>query len=183
MEENLQQDLINKCLKGDSLAQYRLFDLYVKAMYNTVLRLVENKMEAEDIVQEGFVKAFGKLDQFKGNSTFGAWLKRIMVNQALDSLKRKSLEIVPFPVNETAFEDDNSFEENNDLMPSPAVVNEQILKLPKGCRMIFTLYQIEGYEQKQVAEMLDVSLSTVKTQYRRARLLLKERLMTLKDER
>ena len=60
MKENLQQDLIDKCLKGDSLAQYRLFDLYVKAMYNTVLRLVEDKMEAEDIVQEGFVKAFNK---------------------------------------------------------------------------------------------------------------------------
>lgn len=183
MEENLQQDLIKKCLKGDSLAQYRLFDLYVKAMYNTVLRLVENQMEAEDIVQEGFVKAFTKLEQFKGNSSFGAWLKRIMVNMALDSLKKKSLEIVPFPVNEVSFEDDTSINDSTDYLPSPAMVNEQILKLPKGCRMIFTLYQIEGYEQKQVAEMLDVSLSTVKTQYRRARLLLKERLMALKDER
>lgn len=183
MEENLQQDLINKCLKGDSLAQYRLFDLYVKAMYNTVLRLVEDKMEAEDIVQEGFVKAFTKLEQFKGNSSFGAWLKRIMVNMALDSLKKKSLEIVPFPVNEAAIEEEPHNHDEDDFMPNPTLVNEQILKLPKGCRMIFTLYQVEGYEQKQVAEMLGVSLSTVKTQYRRARLLLKERLMAMKDER
>lgn len=152
-------------------------------MYNTVLRLVADKMEAEDIVQEGFVKAFTKLEQFKGNSSFGAWLKRIMVNMALDSLKKKSLEIVPYPVNETAIEEEPNNHDEDGLMPNPKLVSEQILKLPKGCRMIFTLHQVEGYEQKQVAEMLGISLSTVKTQYRRARLLLKERLMVLKDER
>lgn len=159
---------------GDSRAQHRLFHLYVKAMYNTVLRIVPEVEEAEDVVQEGFIKAFSKLDQFRNTSTFGAWLKRIMVNTALNSLKKYSPEFTDMEVLTDSA--NNTDEDWTNGMPSPAEINKEVKKLPKGCRVIFTLHLIEGYEQKEVAEMLNVSTSTVKTQYRRARLLLKERL-------
>ncbi len=174
MEDNQHKILIEKSLKGDSRAQHRLFHLYVKAMYNTVLRIVPEVEEAEDVVQEGFIKAFTRLDQFRGTSTFGAWLKRIMVNTALNSLKKYSPELTDMEVlTESANDTDEDWTNG---MPSPAEINNEVKKLPKGCRVIFTLHLIEGYEQKEVAEMLNVSTSTVKTQYRRARLLLKERL-------
>lgn len=174
MEDPQHQNLIEKSLKGDSRAQHRLFHLYVKAMYNTVLRIVPEADEAEDVVQEGFIKAFSKLEQFRNSSTFGAWLKRIMVNTALNAIKKYSpeftdLEVLTDNVNEAA-------EDWTNGMPSPAEINQEVKKLPKGCRVVFTLHLIEGYEQKEVAEMLNISTSTVKTQYRRARLLLRERL-------
>ena len=180
MEENQTKYLIEKCLNGDPLAQHRLFNLYVKGMYNVVFRLTGNEQEAQDVVQEGFIKAFSRMRQFKHQSTFGAWLKRIMINTALDSLKKHKPEFtdLQMALNHT---DEQEVESSHFLHPE--LVNEEILKLPEGCRVIFTLYQLEGYEQSEIAEELSISVSTVKTQYRRARLLLKERLMALKDER
>ncbi len=174
MEDPHHQNLIEKSLKGDSRAQHRLFHLYVKAMYNTVLRIVPEVDEAEDVVQEGFIKAFTKLDQFKNTSTFGAWLKRIMVNTALNSIKKYSPEFTDLEaLAQNVAEADDVWAGK---MPNPAEINAEVKKLPKGCRVVFTLHLLEGYEQKEVAEMLNISTSTVKTQYRRARLLLRERL-------
>ncbi len=174
MEDHNHQILIDKSLKGDSRAQHRLFHLYVKAMYNTVLRIVPEVNEAEDVVQEGFIKAFTKLDQFRNTSTFGAWLKRIMVNTALNSLKKYSPEFTDLEVLANNVEDVDT--DWTGAMPGPIEINTEVKKLPKGCRVVFTLHLLEGYEQKEVADMLNISTSTVKTQYRRARLLLKERL-------
>ncbi len=178
MNKNQTIQLIQLSLKGDQLAQHQLFHLYVAAMYNTVLRLVENEMEAQDIVQEGFIKAFGRLDQFRYRSTFGAWLKRIMINCALDRLRKN----LPQHLAIDRIADLEEGEGNDPLMPSPEVVNQEILKLPQGCRQVLSLYLIEGYDQKEIAKDLGISLSTVKSQYRRAKLLLRERLTQLKHE-
>lgn len=142
-------------------------------MYNTVLRLVDSEFEAQDVVQEGFIRAFDKLDQFRLRSSFGAWLKRIMINCALDRLRKNIPEFTDLE-NVTA-ETPDSDEESPDL-PSPEVINKEILNLPRGCRQVFSLHLLEGYNQKQVADELGISVSTVKTQYRRAKQLLKERL-------
>lgn len=174
LEDIQHKNLIEKCLHGDMRAQHKLFHLYVKAMYNTVLRIVPATDEAEDIVQEGFIKAFTKLDQYKHSATFGAWLKRIMVNTALNSIKKYSPEFTPLEV--LAENSDEADVDRIKGMPTPTEINHEVQKLPEGCRIIFTLHLIEGYEQKEVAKMLSVSTSTVKTQYRRARILLRERL-------
>lgn len=179
MKEDQIQHLINQCRRNDRLAQHRLFNQYVKAMYNTALRLMKNEHDAHDIVQEGFIKAFTKIDQYRNDANFGAWLKRIMVNTALDKLKQNSPEFTNLQV---AIENSTIDEPEISEFPSSQVINNEIRKLPEGCRVIFTLYQMEGYEQAQIATELGVSVSTVKTQYRRARLLLKERLMILKNE-
>jgi len=179
LKEDQIQHLINQCRRNDRLAQHRLFNQYVKAMYNTALRLMKNEHDAHDIVQEGFIKAFTKIDQYRNDANFGAWLKRIMVNTALDKLKQNSPEFTNLQV---AIENSTIDEPEISEFPSSQVINNEIRKLPEGCRVIFTLYQMEGYEQAQIATELGVSVSTVKTQYRRARLLLKERLMILKNE-
>lgn len=172
MNQPQHQKLIEKSLRGDSRAQHRLFHLYVKAMYNTVLRIVPEPTEAEDIVQEGFIKAFAKLNQYRSEASFGSWLKRIMVNGALNSLKKYSPEFTDLELVEDQVEEADW----TDNFPRPDQINEEIKKLPNGCRTIFTLYLLEGYEQSEIAEMLTISLSTVKTQYRRAKILLRERL-------
>lgn len=144
-------------------------------MYNTVLRLVDSEFEAQDVVQEGFIRAFDKLEQFRYRSSFGAWLKRIMINCALDRLRKN---IPEFTDLERVIEEASENEMESLNLPSPEVINREILNLPRGCRQVFSLYLLEGYDQKQVADELGISVSTVKTQYRRAKQLLKERLTT-----
>lgn len=178
MDQHQTIHLIERCRKGDPLAQHRLFHQYVHAMYNTVLRLAESEFEAQEAVQEGFIKAFEKLDQFHFRSSFGAWLKRIMINCALDKLRKNLPEFTDLDQLQ-AIEDEDELTQ----FPPPEVVNEEILQLPAGCRQVFSLYLLEGYDQKEIAEKLNISVSTVKTQYRRAKLLLRERLMNYKDER
>ena len=175
MSTDLHTQLIDRSRQGDLRAQHRLFNLYVKAMYNTVVRIVPNTMEAEDVVQEAFVRAFQSLDSFRNQSSFGFWLKRIMINAALNALKKRKRE--PLELSEDLELEAGPLADIDPTeMPAPEVVHKAIKQLPEGCRVVFTLYQLEGYEQKEIAETLGVSLSTIKTQYRRARLLLRERL-------
>jgi RNA polymerase sigma-70 factor (ECF subfamily) len=86
---NLHQDLLDGCKTGDQKAQFKIYKLYYKAMYNTSLRIVNNTMEAEDIMQEAFLSAFEKIDTYSGTVSFGAWLKRIVINRSLDALSRR----------------------------------------------------------------------------------------------
>lgn len=181
MSTDLHSQLIERSKEGDLRAQHRLFNLYVKAMYNTVARIIPNTMEAEDVVQEAFLKAFKNLDRFQQQSSFGYWLKRIMINSALNALKRSGRERLVLS-EDWEEEVEEVADITEDLMPPPEVVHRAIKQLPEGCRVVFTLHQLEGYKQEEVAETLEVSLSTVKTQYRRARLLLIERLKAYQHE-
>lgn len=146
-------------------------------MYNTVLRIVSDAYLADDVVQEGFIKAFDKLETYRAEASFGSWLKRIMVNTALNTLKKKKLELANLEVVENTADPETHLEVSYwKETPSVEHLNQLIQELPKGCRVIFTLYQLEGYEQKEVAEIVGISLSTVKTQYKRAKELLRQQL-------
>ena len=92
---NLHQDLIDRCRKGDTQAQFQLYKLYYKAMYNTCVRMVKNQQEAEDIMQESFLAVFRHMDTYKGEVSFGAWIKRIVINRCLDHLKKKKIDLCP----------------------------------------------------------------------------------------
>lgn len=148
-------------------------------MYNTALRLTGDQHEAEDAVQEGFIKAFRKIHQFRYQGSFGGWLKRIIVNATLDRLRKRPPEYSKLEVAEASFEE----KEEVETFPDAARINSEILKLPSGCREILCLYLLEGYSQKEIAACLGISLSTVKTQYRRARMILRDRLTAINDER
>ena len=167
---NLHQDLLDGCKTGDQKAQFQIYKLYYKAMYNTSLRIVNNSMEAEDIMQESFLSAFEKIDTYSGTVSFGAWLKRIVINRSLDALGKKK----------AVFEDieshfgimDNSPEEavrNEEVDVKVEEIKEAIEKLPDGYRIILSLYLLEGYDHDEIAEILKISSSTSRSQLSRAK--------------
>ena len=148
---------------------YQLYQQYAKAMFNVSYRMMNNREEAEDMLQEAFSEAFNKLHQFRYESTFGAWIKRIVINKCINELKRKQPEIYheedmgkydlldDSPVNE----DEIRYEVNRIRLAMGA--------LPDGYRVVFSLYALEGYDHREIAGILDISESTSKSQYLRAK--------------
>ncbi len=167
--------LIEAARKGDQQSMYRLYKLYVQAMYNTCIRMVSNQYDAEDIIQESFVKAFNNLDSFRGDSSFGSWLKRIVINQSITFLRSRKQEFTEID-NLQIVADEN--DEENFPGIDPAMVHESIKTLPEKARVVLNLYLLEGYKHKEIAEILNISESTSKSQYLRAKQLLREELKT-----
>jgi RNA polymerase sigma factor (sigma-70 family) len=156
---NLHQDLIDGCKIGDQKAQFQVYKLYYKAMYNTSLRIVGDTMEAEDVMQESFLSAFEKIDTYSGMVSFGAWLKKIVINRSLDVLnKRKAV-----------FEDIESHVGIRDESGDDTARNEAIERLPDGYRVILSLYLLEGYDHDEIAEILSINSSTSRSQLSRAK--------------
>lgn len=168
--KNLHQDLLDGCKEGDQKAQFQIYKLYYKAMYNTSLRIVNDTMEAEDIMQEAFLSAFEKIDTYSGTVSFGAWLKKIVINRSLDALgKRKAVfeDIESHVGIRDESHDDSARSEEIDVKVEE--VKEAIDKLPDGYRVILSLYLLEGYDHDEIAEILKISSSTSRSQLSRAR--------------
>ncbi len=160
------QTLVEQCKTGNSSSQYELYGLYVDAMFNVGLRFLGNKEDAEDIVQDSFVDAFKKLHSFKYESSFGAWLKRIVINKSINHLRAKKVSVVPM--------DDHEFHLTDEEPEAAEVVDIKkvqlgMAQLPDGYRQIINLYLIEGYDHVEIGEILDISTSTSKSQYHRAK--------------
>lgn len=170
---NIHQDLIDRSLKGDGIAQSKLYGLYSKAMYNVCLRITNNEDDTKDVMQEAFISAFQNLGSYKGEASFGAWLKRIVVNKAINHIKRKRVEFT-----ELNPERDEMQEEQPDLTNEQELTVEKIknaiVKLPDGYRLVFSLYLLEGYDHQEIAGILNISESTSKSQYNRAKKKLRE---------
>ena len=141
---NLHQDLLDGCKVGDQKAQFQIYKLYYKAMYNTSLRIVNDTMEAEDIMQESFLSAFEKIDTYSGTVSFGAWLKRIVINRSLDALSKRKAVFEDIELHAGIKDDSNderSHEEEIDVRIGE--VKEAIERLPDGYRVILSLYLLE----------------------------------------
>jgi len=166
------QVLVEKCLNGDQQAQYDLYQKYVQAMYNVAVRMVNHSEDAEDVIQEVFVKVFRNLHTFQGESTLGAWIKKITVNTALNFIRKAKRN------NSTALSEGMDIpeimEEIDTARYSMAQIHHAIKQLPERCRIVLSLFLIEGYQHQEIAEILDITASTSKTQYRRGRQLLQE---------
>lgn len=167
---NIHQDLLDRCHDGDKKSQFEIYRLYYKSMYNSSLRIVGIPEEAEDIMQESFLTAFRKLKTYSGDVSFGAWLKKIVINRSLDALrKRKAI-----------------FEELHAELPvvnepEPEVesitveeVKSAINSLSDGYRTILSLILLEGYDHEEVSEILGIKNVTSRTQFSRARQQLRE---------
>jgi RNA polymerase sigma-70 factor (ECF subfamily) len=167
---NLHQDLLDGCKNGDQKAQFQIYKLYYKAMYNTSLRIVNDTMEAEDIMQESFLSAFEKIDTYSGMVSFGAWLKKIVVNRSLDALnKRKAVfEDIDSYVG-IKDESDEDSTRNEELNTRIEEVKKAIERLPDGYRIILSLYLLEGYDHDEIAEILSINSSTSRSQLSRAK--------------
>ncbi|MCP3930450.1 MAG: sigma-70 family RNA polymerase sigma factor [Bacteroidetes bacterium] len=166
------RDLIEKCKRGQRSAQFELYRLYSQAMYNVSLRMVRNELDAEDLLQNSFVDVFTKLHTFKYQSSIGAWIKRIVINNCINFLKRRKvyfeeLEDRHANIVEGDWKDDNS------VKMDVTSVKKAIQKLPDGYRLVFSLYLMEGYDHKEIASILNISEATSKSQYSRAKKKLK----------
>ena len=174
-------DLIEACKRGDQKAQFELYRLYYVAMYNTTLRIVGDSDDAEDVMQEAFLKAFTKLDSYRKEVSFGAWLKRIVINKALDFLRLKkeqlSLEDTG-PVEETAEE----APDEEDISYRAEEIRRAIYNLPEGYRIVLSLILLEGYDHEEVSSILNISNATSRTQYHRAKKRLIELLKANREE-
>ena len=175
---NVHQELIDGCMNGDQKAQFQIYKLYYRSMYNTSLRIVNDAMEAEDIMQEAFLSAFEKISTYRGEVSFGAWLRRIVVNRALDHLKKRKMVFEPVEEVIGLTEEQGPWEpaglENTEEQLER--IRKAISGLPDGYRVILTLYLLEGYDHEEISEIMGISGSTSRSQYARARKKLLELL-------
>ncbi len=172
--QDIHKDIIELSKAGNSQAQFQLYQLYAKAMYNICYRIMNNREEAEDMLQESFTEAFMKMDTFRFESAFGAWLKRITINKCINALKKKKAEMV--------YTDNipDSGEEEHDLNPEGLTtlqVQQAMEVLPEGYRIVFSLFLLEGYDHGEIGQILGISESTSKSQYSRARQKIQEILI------
>lgn len=161
------KDLVEKSKLGDRKTQYKLYSLYVNAMFNVSIRIVKSKEDAEDILQESFVDAFKNLESFRYESTFGSWLKRIVINKSINHLKLKRIPLTTLDDYENFIipQEEEIKEENLDV----SSIKRAIKQLPMGYQTIINLYLIEGYDHVEIGEILGISTSTSKSQYHRAK--------------
>jgi len=168
---NLQRELVERCIKGERSAQYNLYRMYSKGMYSVCQRMLNNSMEAEDVLQESFMDVYKKLHTFKFESTPGAWIKRIVVNNCINRLRKNRLQIeeieegrhIPEEVIEKV---DTSYEVSK--------IKKAISILPEGYRVVFSLYAMEGYDHQEIGQIMNISESTSKSQYSRAKKKIRE---------
>lgn len=156
--------LIEECRKGNSRAQLRLYNQYSKAMYNLAHRILNNREDAEDILQEAFVECFRNIISFRFESTFGAWLKKIVVNKCINHIKKKRIDLTLCETLPAVID-----EEEEEVKYDTGKIFKGIELLPDGYRIILTLYLLEGYDHSEISQILGISESTSKSQYSRAK--------------
>ncbi|WP_299782231.1 RNA polymerase sigma factor [uncultured Formosa sp.] len=172
-------DIIEQCKRHNQKAQLQLYNQYCQGMYSVAKRFISNTAEAEDLVQDAFIKAFSKLHQFKGDVTFGAWLKRIVVNTCIDSLKSKKqqldvLEEVHLKVVDTNPHDNWTVDDGVTLNDIKRVIET----LPEKYKYVVMLFLIEGYDHQEISEILNISEVASRTQLSRGKQKLQELLKT-----
>lgn len=168
------QALVNRCKSGDRRAEPELYQRYAKGMYKVAVQILRDPMEAEDVVQVAFTKAFRSLHTYKGDASFGAWLKRIVVNTSINQLKKRKLEYFSLEENHHNHVEETSTDRT--LRIDMTQIQYAIQQLPIGYQKVFTLYQLEGYDHGEISNILDISEATSKSQFCRAKKKLREML-------
>lgn len=175
--KNTHQELIEQCREGNQRAQLEIYKIYHKAMYNTSLRILNRAVDAEDIMQDSFLDAFQHMHEYRGTANFGAWLKRIVVNNSLDSLKKNSgLTFVEEYDHQVPQEESGE----EDISPKVDEIHRAINELPSDYRVVLSLYLLEGYDHDEIAEILNISNNTSRIRYFRAK---KKLLENIKESR
>jgi RNA polymerase sigma factor (sigma-70 family) len=166
---DIHKTIIEACKQGDERQKYQLYKLYSKAMFNVCYRMMNNREEAEDMLQEAFTQAFMKLDSYRYESGFGSWLKRIVINTCINAKNKRKVELTLLDeMNriDQPEQDDNNEEE---VLLTVAGITKAMEKLPEGGRIIFSLYLLEGYDHGEISQILNITESTSKSQYMRAK--------------
>ena len=169
MPDLREEEIISGCLKNDRVAQKALYDQYKTNMYTLAYRITNNFEDANDALQEGFIQVFESLKSFKGTAQLGTWIHTIIARAALKKIKNR------IHFNELS-EVDNSDPIDWGSIIDVEHLEKAIVSLPDGYRSIFTLFEIEGFRHKEIAEMMNISVSTSKTQLHKAKRMLQEKL-------
>jgi RNA polymerase sigma factor (sigma-70 family) len=178
----IQIHIVEKCKQNDRQAQMQLYNQYCNGMLIVALRFVKDTMEAEDIVQEAFIKAFSKLEQYKAEVTFGAWLKRIVINKCIDVLKSKRQRLIELEEHHLNVVDTDY--ENEWLVEDDITIDEvktAIEHLPEKYKFVVMLYLVEGYDHQEISEILNISEVASRTQLSRGKQKLQNELKLKKN--
>lgn len=167
----INNDLINACKKGNHLAQMQIYDAHCTAMFTIACRYLKNEDDAKDAMQEGFLKAFMNIDGFKPTATFGAWLKRIIINQCLDVLKKRKLDISNDDVGTLDVIEDTNWDFKASI--SKEEILAAIEQLSPKHQLVVTLYLIEGYDHLEISDLLKIPVKTSRTQLSRGKIKLR----------
>jgi len=177
MHKNISEEkLIEGCVEGNRYAQKLLFEKYRSLMFAICMRYAKNRDEAEDVMIDGFMKIYTSLNEYKKKGSFEGWLKKIMVNAAINNYRANLKHYYNSRIDEDSFLEIGDETDNFKTNYSAEYLIKLIQELPDGYRMVFNLYEIEGYSHKEIAEIMNISLSTAKTQLFYAKKSLQKKL-------
>jgi len=167
-------DLVVECKQGSKKACFELYRLYSKAMLNVAFRIVGSIDEAEDVLQDAFLDAFNRVRDFRQETTFGLWLKQIVVHRAINLLRKRKLEMVELGEDQIENMPDEESADDEEIQYKVAQVKEAMKVLPDGYRVVLSLYLLEGYDHEEIGQVLNISENTSRTQFLRAKRKLNE---------
>jgi RNA polymerase sigma factor (sigma-70 family) len=162
-------DLVVECKQGSKKAHYELYKLYSKAMLNTAYRIVNNLDEAQDVLQEAFLDAFARIKDFRQETTFGLWLKQIVVHRCINLLRKRKLELVDIGSEQLENLAEDEQDDDDELLYKVAQVKDAMKLLPEGYRIVLSLYLLEGYDHEEIGQVLSINENTSRTQFLRAK--------------
>ncbi|MFD1258018.1 RNA polymerase sigma factor [Mucilaginibacter terrae] len=168
--------LVVECKQGSKKACYELYRLYAKAMLNVAFRILNNIDEAEDVLQESFLDAFSKVKDFRQETTFGLWLKQIVVNRSINCLRKRKIEWVEMESEQLENIPSEEQPDEEDMQYKVAQVKQAMQLLPEGYRVVLSLYLLEGYDHEEIGHILNITENTSRTQFLRAKRKLSEML-------
>jgi RNA polymerase sigma factor (sigma-70 family) len=167
--KNIHEDLIRGCQGNDRKAQFQVYKLYYKAMFNTAIRIVNDSAQAEDIMQEAFLEAFRQIGNYRGESSFGTWLKKIVINKSIDEI-RKAKDIISIDDTDVEVPYQNDDEDYIQVLSTKVEeIRKAIHALPDSYRIILSLFLLEGYDHEEISQILNISYNLSRTRYSRAR--------------
>ena len=172
--KQLHQPIIDQCKNNNAKAQMQLYNLYCKGMLSVAHRYLNDRFLAEDVMQDAFIKAFKNIKNYKNEVAFGAWLKRIVINQSIDQLKKKKLELVSINEEVILKPDDDNWNIESEVSVDEIV--ETINSLKEKYRLVLTLYLLEGFDHQEISEVLSITENTSRTHLLRGKKILKEQL-------
>ena len=174
--KNIHQDLIDRCKNSDQMAQMKLYDLYNRAVFGTIIRLIKDPMETEDLMQDTFLSAFASIANFRSEASFGTWIKKIAINKSLNSLRKKSPDYLDIPEERIPDKDIAETDEQTNRFTLEKI-KQEINRLPEGYRVVINLYLLEGMDHDEISDILEIKPVTSRSQYLRAKKKLAENLM------
>lgn len=169
-------DLVVECRNGSRKAHNDLYKLYSRAMFNIAMRILNDADEAADVLQEAFIDAFGRIADFRQETTFGLWMKQIVINKSISQLRKRRMELVSIDDTDVESIPEEEVPDQEELELQVRQVRAVIQQLPDGYRVVLTLYLLEGYDHEEISHILRISENTSRTQFMRARRKLAEML-------